>query len=183
MRGCTRGCSPWRHRSPRCLIRPRAWLSDDLRFRASSGCPSQTWLATSQCGPSVCLPAVDHRELDGRDPKALREHVYFSAVFGNLELACGGQTTLFSWACQEGFGEGRLCRRFTKDGEGAGTFAIRRSLIRVFDELLRWRTSSGGCGGALASHRGVPRGSQAIPVKEAFVAGAHQENVNGKLRP
>ena len=24
-------------------------------------------------------PAADHRELDGRDPRALREHVYFSA--------------------------------------------------------------------------------------------------------
>ena len=40
----------------------------------------QAWLATSQSGLSVCLLAVDHREFDGRDPKALREHVYFSAL-------------------------------------------------------------------------------------------------------
>ena len=53
----TRGCSPWRHRSPRCPIRPRAWLRDDgLRFRASSGRPFRTWLATSQSGFSVFLP-------------------------------------------------------------------------------------------------------------------------------
>ena len=70
----------WRHRSPRCPIRPRGWLRNDgLRFRASSGRPFRTWLATSQSGFQCSSPVADHRELDGKDPRALREHVYFSA--------------------------------------------------------------------------------------------------------
>ena len=80
MRNCTRGCSPWRHRSPRCSIRPRAWLRDDgLRFRASTAVHSERGSRRARVVLQCASPVADHRELDGRDPRALREHVYFSA--------------------------------------------------------------------------------------------------------
>ena len=133
-------------------IRPRAWLRDDgLRFRASSSRPFRTWLATSQSGSSVCLPGCR------------RVHVYFSAekrgqqvslgVSGNVGFACGGHDAL-----QSGLSSEVPCRTSLP-----AIHHCWRKCWDVFDELLRWRTSSCGCGGALASHRGVPRGFQANP--------------------
>ena len=117
----TRGWSPWRDCSPRCRIPPSAVQS--LKR------PSiQAWLATSQSGSSVYLP--------GCRPLRTRWRLW------QRRVSRRGQTTLFSRVCQEGFRDGRLCRRFTTVGEGAGTSAICQSLTRVFDEFLRWRTSS-----------------------------------------
>ena len=121
------------HRSPRCPIRPRAWLRDDgLRFRASNGRPFRTWLATSQSGFSVFLLGCNSMA------ETLER---FESLFTSLPRTDD--------ALQSGLSRGVPCRtslwHFTTVVEGAGTSAIRHILTFVCDELLRWRMSSWGC--------------------------------------